>query len=83
MINIETPSKEEAMMAAYLIHKHDYIKNQLLKPLKENIGLVDYGPDDVYAAQMILMTELALKLQISPIAAWDFVFNVNVEDLLK
>ena len=71
------------MMAAYLIHKYDFIKNQLLRPLKENIDLIDYGPDDIYAARMIVATELTLKLQVPSIAALEFVDNVNMEELLK
>lgn len=76
---MDTPNEEEAMMAAYLIHKHSYFKNNLLFPLK--VLFLEESRKDL--AKILIITEFCTKLGVSPESAEMFTNNINVEDLLK
>lgn len=70
-------SQEEQMMAAYILHKHDWIKNVLFAPVR---SLYLHFEDE---AALVLATELCIKLKVSPDMAFDFVTNsINIQDLM-
>ncbi len=80
MANMEETDKDEQLMAAYLVHKHSFIKNELLRPLKVVYGQ-DYAEE---SARDILLTELALHLPVNPDAVMQFlVTKVNLQSFFE
>ena len=80
MENDEEINDDQKIMAAYVISKFDFIKKVLFAPLRAKyVG----GTNIEEPARDILMTELCLKLNVSPDAAIDFVKALNIQEFVQ
>lgn len=78
----------EQILANWVFQKHQWIKQKLFQPLRDEYGDVN-TMDDVLKKEMIeharwvLCTQIVLDQHISSDAALDFISNLNLEELLK
>ena len=77
----------EQRLINYCIQNHQYFKNTLLKPLKDDAGALlqddNFNYEWIDRAKWIIVTNICVNLQLSSDTALEFVQHLNIKEMLK
>lgn len=77
----------EQRLLNYCVQNHQYFKNVLLKPLKDDAGTLleddRFNYEWIDRAKWIIVTNICVNLLISSDVALEFVQNLNIVEMLK